>query len=76
MTTDEPTTDRPRYEAVEQEDINRATQFYMITCDEGWRKSIVCGDMYKWAAEWLVETLQGTPYAPTHRPGYAEKAAE
>ena len=40
-----------------------ATMIFIIICDEGWRTSIVCGGMYEWAADWLVEQLQGKPYA-------------
>jgi hypothetical protein len=66
MTTTEPTTEptpeRPHYAAVLQDD-GYATPRYMVTCDEGWRSSIVCEGMYGWAAEWLVDMLQGRPYA-------------
>lgn len=40
-----------------------ATPTYMIVVDEGWRESILCIGMYEWAADWLVEQLQGKPYA-------------
>lgn len=40
------------------------TQLWMIVCDEGWRESIVCSRMYEWAADWLIEQIQGKPYAP------------
>jgi len=40
-----------------------ATQTFMVVCDEGWRESIVCCSMYDWAADWLVEQIQGKPYA-------------
>ena len=58
--------EHPLYSAVSQAGTG-ATQ-YMVVCDEGWRESIVCSDMYEWAARWLVEKLQGQPYAPEHRP--------
>ncbi len=51
------------YEKVPQENC-KATQLYMIVCRESWRESIVCSDMYEWAADWLVEQIQGRPYAP------------
>lgn len=41
---------------------------FMVICDEGWRSSIVCTGMYEWAAIWLVETLQGKPFAKGWRP--------
>lgn len=45
-----------------------ATPRYMITVDEGWRQSILCCDMYEWAADWLVEVLQARPFAPDTAP--------
>jgi hypothetical protein len=42
---------------------------WFVTCDEGWRSSIVCERMYEWAADWLVEILGREPYAPGRRPG-------
>ncbi len=54
---------QPFYCKVAQDD-GKATQLYMISCNEGWRESIVCNDMYEWAADWLVDILQGRPYAP------------
>lgn len=53
----------PFYRKVAQDD-GKATQLYLISCEEGWRESIVCTDMYEWAADWLVDILQGRPYAP------------
>lgn len=52
-----------------------ATKLFMITCDEGWRSSIVCTDMYDWAAEWLVGVLGRKPYVPGARPGSPEAVA-
>lgn len=45
-----------------------AIAVFMITVDEGWRSSILCDGMYEWAARWLVDQLQGKPFAPEHRP--------
>lgn len=59
----EPSPDHPLYEKV-LEDPVRPTKTYMITCDEGWRESIVCMGMYEWAADWLIGVIQGLPYAP------------
>lgn len=50
------------YEKV-REDEGSATPTFMITCDEGWRRSIVCTGMYGWAADWLLGILGNTPYA-------------
>lgn len=47
---------------------SKSTAVYMVTCDEGWRSSIVCCEMYEWAADWLVEQIQGKPFAPDTRP--------
>jgi hypothetical protein len=52
--------------AKELDPASKATPLYFVTCDEGWRSSIVCERMYDWAADWLVETLQGKPFAPGH----------
>lgn len=46
----------------------RASNLFMLICDEGWRSSIVASGMYEWAAKWLVEQLQRKPYAPNLRP--------
>lgn len=54
--------DHPIYSKVEHEDSG-ATRLFFITVNEGWRESIVCERMYEWAADWLVEQLQGKPYA-------------
>lgn len=60
--------ERPRYFKVAHEFPNYATPLYFVVCDEGWCQSTVCERMYGWAADWLVETLQGKPFAPQHRP--------
>jgi hypothetical protein len=61
---DEPASpEKPIYQAVKQDD-DYATTRYMIVCDEGWRQSIVCEDMYDWAAAWMVSVLGRRPYAP------------
>lgn len=62
----QPSPEHPLYEAVPQETTG-ATQFFMVTCNEGWRSSIVCTGMYPWAARWLVDQIQGRPYAPGER---------
>jgi hypothetical protein len=61
---DEPASpEKPIYQAVRQDD-GYATPRYMIVCDEGWRQSIVCEDMYDWAAAWMVSVLGRRLYAP------------
>ena len=65
--SDTPTPEAPVYAKVAHDDSG-ATQLYMITCDEGWRLSIVCERMYEWAADWLLEVLDQRPYAPAVAP--------
>ena len=52
---------KPIYRKFKQDD-GAATPHFGISCDEGWRESIVCEGMYEWAADWLVDVLQGRPY--------------
>lgn len=54
---------KPIYSKVEHPD-REGTPLYFISVDEGWRSSILCERMYGWAADWLVEQLQGKPFAP------------
>jgi hypothetical protein len=49
----------PVYTKVKQDD-GAATALYFINVDEGWRSWILCGDMYEWAADQLIEKLAGT----------------
>lgn len=64
MYANQSTEEEPRY-SYRQE---TGTPAFMVICDEGWRQTVVCSGMYKWAAEWLVGQLQGKPYAPGLRP--------
>lgn len=41
---------------------------YVVCVDEGWRSSVVCAGMYEWATRWLVDELQGKPFALETRP--------
>lgn len=61
------TVESPVYRKM-QHDNGAATKTFFIICDEGWRESIVCGDMYEWAADWLISVIQGKPYAPGTHP--------
>ncbi len=63
--SDDADTEKPHYYYQQQPDTRN---HFMIICDEGWRSNIVCTGMYEWAAQWLVEQLQGKPYAPNTRP--------
>jgi hypothetical protein len=65
--TTEPTPEQPVYSKVQDADSG-ATQMWIVRCDEGWRESIVCEGMYEWAADWLIEQIQGRPFAPGARP--------
>lgn len=59
----------PIYSKFPEERPNpEGTQLYGISCNEGWRLSIVCSGMYEWAADWLLEVLGRRPYAPHWRP--------
>lgn len=58
--------ENPVYRKVLEENGN-ATKTFMIVCEEGWRESAVCEHMYEWAADWLIEQIQGKPYAPGKR---------
>lgn len=51
----------PRYRKVEED--HGATPTFMIVCDEGWKESIVCNGMYGWVADWMIEHIQGKPFA-------------
>lgn len=63
----EGTSEDPVYRKVAHDD-GWATQLWLIVCAEGWRESIVCERMYEWAADWLIEMIQGEPYAPFTAP--------
>ena len=41
------------------------TNFWMITCDEGWRSSILCTDMHEADADWLLLVLGRKPRGVT-----------
>lgn len=47
---------------------SETSNLWMITCNEGWRSSIVATGMYEWAADWLLEVLGRQPFAPGRRP--------
>ncbi len=60
------TPEHPIYKMVSHhnpDDEPGATELWFITCDEGWRQQVVCERMYKWAAEWLLNQIQGEPFA-------------
>ena len=59
--------EHPVYSKILQTD-NKATKLFMIIVNEGWRESIMCTNMYEWAADWLLKVLQDRPkYAPNTR---------
>src|SRR4051794_18585051 len=60
VTAKDATEIRPHYAKVQQETGNR----FAITCDEGWRVSIVCTGMYEGAADWLLGGLGRQQFAP------------
>jgi hypothetical protein len=59
--SEEATAAAPIYRKIAQ-DNSGATTMYMITCDEGWRSSIVCCDMYEQVADWLLGIVGRRPY--------------
>ena len=60
----------PRYfKVLYKKPPEHATPLWLISCDEGWRQSIVCEGLYEWTADWLLEQIQGKPFAPNQRPG-------
>lgn len=64
----EPSVEVPRYfKVLYKQPPEHATPLWLISCDEGWRQSIVCEGMYEWAADWLLEQIQGKPFAPMTR---------
>jgi hypothetical protein len=66
----EATPEKPIYfKFLEKGPPEHATPIFGISCDEGWRQSIVSTGMYEWTADWLVDELQGKPFAPKTRPG-------
>lgn len=58
--------EQPVYRKLHQGDDDTATRMFMITCDEGWRSSIVCADVYEHVADWLLGILGRKPYAGEH----------
>ena len=60
-----PTPQRPLY--TKRPEV-QSTNFFAIEVKEGWRSWILCTGMYEWAADGLVEMLQGRP-APARTPG-------
>lgn len=60
--------ERPLYHKV-YEDRDTATKTYMIVCDEGWRESIICNNMYEYVADWLLSIIQFKPYAKESKGG-------
>jgi hypothetical protein len=59
----QPSVEEPVYTKVLDPDSGN-TQLWIISCDEGWRESIVCEGMYEWAADWLIGVLGRRPFAP------------
>jgi hypothetical protein len=62
MDEDPPTPEKPLYWKLRHN--SNSGSLFLIVCDEGWRTSIVCEDMYEWAADWLIGELGRRPYAP------------
>jgi hypothetical protein len=58
----QPTEECPHYFKFKQDD-GAATPHFGVTCNEGWKESIVATGMYEYVADWLVSQLQGKPFA-------------
>jgi hypothetical protein len=52
-----PSEEAPVYGKVQHEDGN----LFMITCDEGWRSTVLCDAMYEADADWLLAVLGRRP---------------
>lgn len=66
-----PSPEHPVYRKVRESEPGEPGNMFLISCDEGWRSSIVCAAMYEWAADWLLAVLGRRPYAPDTRPAGA-----
>lgn len=66
FTESPPSPEQPVYRKMHQGDDGKATSMFMITCDEGWRSSIVCADVYEHVADWLLGILGRKPYTREH----------
>ena len=65
MAEDEASVEKPVYSKFKYDPgYETGTQLFSISVNEGWRQSILCDGMYEWAADWLIEQLQGKPFAP------------
>lgn len=65
----DPTPEKPIYRKVLYKGPpEHATPLFLISCDDGWRQSIVCEGMYEWAADWLLAHIQGKPYGGAGTP--------
>lgn len=62
MSQPEPNMTRPLYKKVRE---NVGSNMFMITCDEGWRQSIIATGMYEPVADWLISKVQGQPMPHT-----------
>ena len=61
-----PTSEMPAYRKVKHGEA--ATDLWFITCDEGWRQSIVCERMYEPTADWLLHVLVNRPFLAWVKP--------
>ena len=55
--TTQPSEESPVYGKVQ----HQAGRLFMITCDEGWRSTILCDSMYEEDADWLLVILGRRP---------------
>ncbi len=64
MTEIPPSEESPVYGKVQ----HQAGRLFMITCDEGWRSTILCDSMYEDDADWLLVILGRQPRRITPEP--------
>jgi len=41
--------------------VKQARALFLITCDEGWRSTVLCSGMYENDADWLLGLLGRKP---------------
>ena len=57
MSETPPSEETPVYAKVQ----HQAGRLFMITCDEGWRSTILCDSMHEEDADWLLTILDRKP---------------
>jgi hypothetical protein len=69
MEYNEATEARPHYRKFPMtKSTPNSTQTWGISVDDGAREHILCIGLYDWSVDWLLEQIQGKPFAPGTRP--------